>query len=67
MVVFGWIKPEIDPLLPVSLPTTEYIGLQDVWLVGPVPQELKVYLIVLGVLRRELRTKTSHNCQRIKA
>lgn len=51
MVVFGWIKPEIDPLLPVSLPATEYIGLQDVWLVGPVPQELKVYLIVLRVLR----------------
>lgn len=47
MVVLGWVKPEVDPLLPVTLPTGEHIGLQDVGLVGPVPQELKVYLIML--------------------
>jgi len=47
MVGFGWIKPKVDPLLSVTLATSEHVGLQYVRLPCPVAQELKVYLIML--------------------
>lgn len=43
----GGIKPQINPLFSVSLSSREHIGLQYVWLPSPVPQELKVYFVVL--------------------
>lgn len=46
----GGVKPEEDALLAVTLASGEYIGLQYVGLPRPVPQELKVYLIMLRVL-----------------
>lgn len=39
------VKPEVDPLLPITLPMSIYIGLDCIRLPSPVPQELKVYLI----------------------
>lgn len=57
MEVLGRVEPEVDPLLPVALPSGEHIGLEDVGLATPVPQELKVDLVVLRVLRRELSGK----------
>lgn len=62
MVIFGRVKPEVDPLLSVSLPPGEDIGLNYIGLVGPVAEELEVYLIMLRVLRRQLNTKTTIGC-----
>ena len=50
VVVLGWVEPEVDPLLPVALAAGEHVGLQDVRLPRPVPQELEVDLVVLRVL-----------------
>lgn len=40
--VCRWIKPEVHPLLSVSLPVRVHVGLNRVWLPRPVPQELKI-------------------------
>lgn len=57
MVVLGGVEPEVDPLLPVPLPAGEDVRLHDVGLPAPVPQKLEVDLVVLRVLRRELRAE----------
>ena len=52
VVFFRGIKPEIDSLLSITLASGEHICLQNVRLSCSVPQELKVYLIMLRVLGR---------------
>ncbi|RRT33774.1 hypothetical protein B296_00052382 [Ensete ventricosum] len=43
--ICGWIKPQVHPLLSVSLPVRVHVGLNGVRLPRPVPQELEIYLI----------------------
>lgn len=58
VVFFGWIKPQINAMFFVSLPSCVHICLQNVWLPWSVSQELEIYFVVLRVLRRQLNHQT---------
>ncbi|RWV92062.1 hypothetical protein GW17_00045600 [Ensete ventricosum] len=53
--ICGWIKPQVHPLLSVSLPVRVHVGLNGVRLPRPVPQELEIYLISPRHGRRKQR------------
>ena len=44
--VMGGVEPEVELLLPVALPLSEYIGMKDVRISTQVSQELEVDLIM---------------------
>lgn len=57
MKVTGGIEPEVELLLPVALPLSVYIGVEDVRVPTQVSQELKVDLVVGWSFRRQLHHK----------
>lgn len=54
------IKPEINPLFPVTLPMSIDVGLDGVRLAGPVAQELEIELVThrVGVGVHLIKTTT---------
>lgn len=52
------IKPQVYALLATSCSVCKNIGLQNPWLIGHVPQKLKVHFIMVGASRRQLRKCT---------
>ena len=52
--VTGGVEPEVELLLPVALPLSEYIGVEDIRISTYVSQELEVDLVMRWPLRRQL-------------
>jgi hypothetical protein len=44
--ILGWIKPELELHLSVSLPLREHICVERVRVSAKVPQKLKIYFVV---------------------
>lgn len=44
--VFCWVEPQVELLLPISLPLSEHIGVKRVRIPTQISEELKVYLIM---------------------
>ena len=53
------VKPEIELLLSVSLPLSEYVSVQNIRVATKVSQELEVDLVMRWSLRRQLHEKTN--------
>lgn len=49
--ILGGIEPQVELLLPVALPLSKHIGVDDIWLAANVTEELEVDLIMCGTLR----------------
>lgn len=52
MKILCGIKPEVELLLSVPLPSGEHIGVKDVRVSAEVPEEFEVDLVVCRSLRR---------------
>lgn len=61
--ICSWVKPEVDPLLPIALPMSIDVGLDCIRLSSSVPQELKIKLITYCISVRvhlpKTKTKTT--------
>jgi hypothetical protein len=49
--ILGWIEPELELHLSVSLSLREHICVERVWISAKIPQELEIYLVMGWSLR----------------
>ena len=52
MEVLCWIKPQVNPLFPISASIRKNICLQTIWLPNYVAKEFKIYFVTIITIAR---------------
>ena len=61
MEIGGWVEPQVELLLSVSLALAEHVGVENVGVSAQISQEFEVYLVVGCSLRRQLHQPRNEN------